>query len=65
MKQHEMLAGLLIFKKYGSVDECNWGHDVFYASGVMPYKMTTRDLKQLDNMDWNWDEEFDAWGHFN
>ncbi len=67
MKQVNMLLGLTKFKKYSSShdEECNWEHDVFYATGIEPSKMHKADVEELEKLGWSWDEEMESWSHFN
>lgn len=59
-----MLAGLLILSKYEADSDTAAEHDVIYAGSIEPSKISTEDLKALDDNGWNWDETLECWYKF-
>lgn len=39
-------------------------HDVIYAHGRSPDKLTAGEVDRLDDLGWTWDKTLECWSHF-
>lgn len=57
----KVITGLVIMNKYDGV-EISAEHDIIYAGP--DEDMSKEDVKELEQLGWFFDEEYECWAHF-
>lgn len=65
-QKNRIMRGLQILAKYEQNEDCQFEHDIMYASdfGKTVAKMTKEDVAEMAVLGWFKDKECETWAHF-
>lgn len=63
-RMQKVRDGLSILLKYNPDGDTAADHDIIYAASIPMKNIAADDLKQLDDLGWFWDQQYECWAHF-